>query len=99
MNAYFDRRAAGVDTAITIVAGDLNTWSPRETALRQLLMDFPQSPPVLRELTRPPFTTDHLLFRRGGSGGAQILTETYRLLDDRYYSDHHPILAWFTFER
>ena len=93
-----DQEAAPSHRVSTIVAGDLNTWSRRETALRQLLMDFPQSPPVLREPTRPPFTTDHLLFRRRSSGGARILTATYRRVDDRYYSDHHPIVAWFTFE-
>jgi len=94
-----DRKTTPPHHISTIVAGDLNTWSNRETALRQLRVDFPHSPPSLREPTRPPFTTDHLLFRRRDSGGAQILEATYRRVDNRYYSDHHPILAWFTFER
>ncbi len=84
----------------TIVAGDLNTWSTRETALRHLFEHLPDSPPALSVPTRGPFPTDHLLFRRNARWDAtpdEILTATYRRIDDPYYSDHHPIIAWFRF--
>lgn len=81
----------------TIVAGDLNTWSTREAALRHLLRAFPDSPPLLKVPTRGPFPTDHLLFRRGtGSPTSGILATSYRRVDDTYHSDHNPIIAWFT---
>ena len=94
------RSAASERPAIsTAIAGDLNTWSTRETALRLLLREFPDSPPVLQEPTRGPFPTDHLLFRRvGGSGvGDEFLFQSYRRIDATYYSDHNPIIALFRF--
>jgi endonuclease/exonuclease/phosphatase family metal-dependent hydrolase len=84
----------------TIVAGDLNTWSTRETALRHLLDHFPDSPPLMTEPTRGPFPTDHILFRTAPDTGArpdEILAGSYRRIDDSYFSDHHPILASFRF--
>ena len=84
----------------TVVAGDLNTWSTRETALRHLLDHFPQSPRPLAESTRGPFPTDHIFFRVDGTGeGARVLDSTYRRIDDTYYSDHNPIVALLSFHR
>ncbi len=86
----------------TIVAGDLNTWSTRETALRHMWSHFPESPRPLDEPTRGPFPTDHLLFRRNHyvSGAPdRIIESSYRRIDDPYYSDHHPIIAWYRFGR
>jgi endonuclease/exonuclease/phosphatase family metal-dependent hydrolase len=80
----------------TVAAGDLNTWSTRETTLRYLREHFPDSPPPLAEPTRGPFPTDHLMFR-AGAGGVRILPDSYRRVDDPYYSDHHPIVATFRF--
>ncbi len=76
----------------TVIAGDLNTWSTRETTLRHLLEHFPDSPRFLEEPTRGPFPTDHLLFRTGSGDGA-ILTSSYRRIADAHYSDHNPIVA------
>lgn len=78
----------------TVVAGDLNTWSSRETALRYLREHFPDSPPPLAEATRGPFPTDHLLFRAGAEG-IELIPGSYRRIDQPYYSDHHPIVATF----
>ncbi|UCG86635.1 MAG: hypothetical protein JSW71_22505 [Gemmatimonadota bacterium] len=82
----------------TVIAGDLNTWSTRETAVRHLLESFPDSPPLLEEPTRGLFPTDHLLFREG-ENGARVLIHTYRRIENRFYSDHHPIIAYFKFGR
>ncbi len=82
----------------TVIAGDLNTWSTRETALRHLVEYFPDSPPLLEEPTRGPFPTDHLLFR-AGQNGVQVLPSTYRRIENAYYSDHNAIVAYFKFAR
>jgi endonuclease/exonuclease/phosphatase family metal-dependent hydrolase len=87
-------------TISTIVAGDLNTWSTRETALQHLLEHFPDSPTLLSEPTRGPFPTDHLLFRGNAARGEtpdRVIETSYRRIDDTYYSDHNPIVAWFRY--
>ncbi len=89
-------------TISSVIAGDLNTWSNRETTLQHLFEHFPHSPPVLGEPTRGPFPTDHILFRHNAQRRThpdQIIASTYRRIDDPYYSDHHPIIAWFRFGR
>ena len=98
-----DLAAAGSDSASgypvsTVLAGDLNTWSNRESTLRHLREHFPDSPPPPREGTRGPFPTDHLFFRLAAGPNAPALVEdSYRRLDDRYDSDHHPLVAWLRF--
>jgi endonuclease/exonuclease/phosphatase family metal-dependent hydrolase len=82
----------------TVIAGDLNTWSTRETALRHLVEYFPDSPPLLEEPTRGPFPTDHLLFRMGRNG-MRVLPHTYKRIANAYYSDHNAIVAYFKFAR
>jgi len=82
----------------TVIAGDLNTWSARETALRHLVEYFPDSPPLLEEPTRGPFPTDHILFRTG-QDGVQVLSHTYHRIDNTYHSDHNAIVAYFKFGR
>lgn len=84
----------------TVLAGDFNTWSTNESALRFLLQFFPDSPRPLMDRTRGPFPTDHVLFRRhhGPGAAATLVPGSYRRIEDRFYSDHHPILALFKFE-
>lgn len=99
-----DRLAASRDPrpTSTLIAGDLNTWSTREAALRFLRGRFPDSPPALTEPTRGPYPTDHVLFRRTAASGAvgdRIVPGTYRRVGQRYHSDHHPVAAYFTFGR
>lgn len=81
----------------TVVGGDMNAFSRRETAIRRLRLDFPDSPGFLSEGTRGAFPTDHLFFHRGRSEGATLLPATYRRIVDRHYSDHNPVLALFAF--
>jgi endonuclease/exonuclease/phosphatase family metal-dependent hydrolase len=90
-------RDPGASPVSTIIAGDLNTWSNRETALRDLRADFPESPAPLAEPTRGPFPTDHLLFRRAAASSARIADSSYRRIDAPYYSDHHPIVIVVSF--
>lgn len=85
----------------TIAAGDANTWSHRDAALRRLREAFPDSPPALAGGTRGPFPADHLLFRRAAevNAGGTIMAGSYRRLPLDYRSDHHPLAATYRFAR
>jgi endonuclease/exonuclease/phosphatase family metal-dependent hydrolase len=85
-----DQAEAGDEPISTLLAGDFNTWSDRETTLRRLREQFPDSPPTLKEGTHGAFPTDHILFR-AGSGGVALLENSYARLNESYHSDHHPI--------
>jgi endonuclease/exonuclease/phosphatase family metal-dependent hydrolase len=74
----------------TLVAGDFNTWSTRETTLRRLREQFPDSPPALEVGTHGSFPTDHVFFRTG-SDDVGLVEDSYVRLDVSYHSDHHPI--------
>jgi len=85
-----DQAEPGGESISTLLAGDFNTWSDRETTLRRLREQFPDSPPPLEEGTHGAFPTDHILFR-AGSGGVALRENSYSRLEGSYYSDHHPI--------
>lgn len=85
-----------------IAAGDLNTFSNRETALRKLREYFFSSPPPLGVATRGPVQADHILFRGLDSGedaGTRLVPGSYTRIDDLYYSDHYPVTALFRLAR
>ncbi len=91
-------RADGVSTephpTSTVLAGDFNTWSDRETTLRRLREYFPDSPSPLGQGTHGSFPTDHILFRKSDTAGAPHLVEgSYLRVEDRHHSDHHAIMA------
>lgn len=79
-----------------VIAGDLNTWSLAglEGTLPFLRSGFPQTPCPQAE---PTFTTwwglrrtlDHIFFRLPAGWSAR-----HERIDDRYGSDHFPLLAW-----
>ena len=81
---------AGGEPIATVLAGDFNTWSSRETTLLRLREQFPDSPPPLEEGTHGAFPTDHVLFR-AGSGGITLRENSYSRLEESHHSDHHPI--------
>jgi endonuclease/exonuclease/phosphatase family metal-dependent hydrolase len=79
-----------------VLAGDLNTWSLGllESTVGYLLSRFPETPPAPDGAT---FGTgwgyarrlDHMFFRLPDGWKAR-----QRRVDDRYGSDHHPLLGW-----
>lgn len=81
---------------IVLGGGDLNTWvrGNEERAARILRDAFPQ--PEVRPDVRtvqplwllPGFVVDHLLFRL-----PETMTATYVVIEDRYGSDHHPVIG------
>ena len=92
------QRAGGVSMephpTSTVLAGDFNTWSDRETTLRRLRARFPDSPPPLGQGTHGSFPTDHILFRKADTAGVPHLVEgSYLRVEDRHHSDHHAIMA------
>lgn len=70
----------------TVVGGDLNAWTSKETAVRLMRRAFPDSPPDDGLATRGVFAADHVFFR---SQADDLHASTYRVLDSRYGSDHH----------
>ena len=78
----------------TAAGGDTNTWSDDETALQQLRIDFPESPPSGGVITRAPFPTDHIFFRQDAGRGIAIIDGSYRRTDKTYDSDHQARLLW-----
>lgn len=85
-----DQAEAAGEPISTLLAGDFNTWSDRETTLLRLRERFPDSPPPLEEGTHGAFPTDHILFR-AGAGGVALNDDSYARLSESYHSDHHPI--------
>ena len=77
-----------------VVAGDLNTWSYRETVVLRMLETYPDSPPPGNEKTRGNWPPDHLFFRAGGAS-LELVEGSYRVVDDAYGSDHKARLTTF----
>ena len=79
-----------------VVAGDLNTWSSRETVVLRMLEIYPDSPPPGREKTRGDWPPDHMFFR-AGEGAFELVEGSYRVVEDTFGSDHRARLAAFRF--
>jgi len=77
-----------------VVAGDLNTWSARETVIQRMLKTYPESPPPGRANTRGAWPPDHLFFRAGG-GPFELMEGSYRVVEDYHGSDHKARMATF----
>ena len=83
-----------------IAAGDLNTYSNRETSLRKLRRYFTASPPSFGKPTRGPVQADHIMFRQGAffeKEADHIIPGSYERVDELYYSDHYPVRARLRF--
>jgi endonuclease/exonuclease/phosphatase family metal-dependent hydrolase len=97
LGAARERQAASIVTAlapypVVVVGGDLNSWSPWDRAPQLLRASFPAAPDHDRRptLVAGPLQLrlDYLLFRATGP-----VRPTARM-NDRYGSDHHPVLGW-----
>lgn len=98
------------DTRTILVAGDLNTWSERQTAVMRLVEYFPDSPPVSDQPSRGAFPTDHIFAIVGNRGatmidgdeaaapirGLAVDQSSYELIDDAHQSDHKARLLRLT---
>jgi endonuclease/exonuclease/phosphatase family metal-dependent hydrolase len=75
----------GFAEAGTLVGGDMNSWSSKETAVRLMRRAFPDSPPDDGLTTRGIFPTDHVFFR---SDAGYLRPSELRVLERSYGSDH-----------
>jgi endonuclease/exonuclease/phosphatase family metal-dependent hydrolase len=73
-----------------VLGGDLNTWlGPTEPAWQLLTERFPDLPPDRRDVTfRDRLALDHVLFDLPDGWTAERM-----VVEPRYGSDHHPVLA------
>jgi endonuclease/exonuclease/phosphatase family metal-dependent hydrolase len=77
-----------------IVGGDINTWlGPRERAWRLLARRFTDTPELRTPTLRDRLILDHLFFDL--PDGWSVST---RVLEQRYGSDHHPVLGVIRFD-
>lgn len=81
----------------TVIGGDVNTWSEKETVIRHLVERFPESPAPTDEGTRGPFPTDHLFVRAAPGSGVSVADGSYRVIPEDYSSDHRPRLLTLRF--
>jgi len=85
--------AVRVTDAGTVVGGDLNAWTSKETAVRLMRRAFSESPPYDGVATRGIFPTDHVFFRTQTD---QLQASTYRAMEGSYGSDHRGRLLLLT---
>jgi endonuclease/exonuclease/phosphatase family metal-dependent hydrolase len=97
LGAGRERQAATIVTAlapypVAVIGGDLNSWSPWDRAPQLLRESFPSAPDQDQRptLVAGPLRLriDHLLFRAPASVRPAVR------VNDRYGSDHHPVLGW-----
>ncbi len=100
-NATRLRQAMGLVVALesmnslaTVVGGDFNTWSANESALKNLAVHFPDSPPWDGRPTRGPFPPDHILYRTVQGSRIDLVEESYRRFEETYGSDHAGRIVW-----
>jgi endonuclease/exonuclease/phosphatase family metal-dependent hydrolase len=81
------------DTDAGLLAGDFNTWFGfADRAYEETARAFPDWPPADRRATfRGLLRLDHMFFRLPEGWSA-----TYQRADDRYGSDHYPLIATLT---
>ena len=89
-----ERSPGATPSIATTAGGDTNTWSDDETALQQLRIDFPESPPSGGVVTRAPFPTDHIFFRQGTERRIELIDGSYQRTESTYNSDHQARIVW-----
>lgn len=77
-----------------VMAGDMNTWSARETVILRMLEIFPDSPSPGLENTRSGWPADHLFYRQG-EADLKLMDGSYVVIPDSHGSDHKARVATF----
>jgi endonuclease/exonuclease/phosphatase family metal-dependent hydrolase len=72
----------------TIIGGDVNSWSEKESVIQQLAERFPESPTATAEGTRGGYPTDHMFLRTFEGSQVSLDEGSYRVVPDEYGSDH-----------
>jgi endonuclease/exonuclease/phosphatase family metal-dependent hydrolase len=83
---------------VSVIGGDVNSWSEKETVIRHLSRQFPDSPPPSSEGTRGSYPTDHMFVRTFEGSNVSVADASYRVIPDAYGSDHRGRLLTLHFE-
>ena len=73
---------------VSVIGGDVNSWSEKESVIRHLSEQFPDSPPPTSEGTRGSYPTDHMFVRTFEGSNVSVADNSYRIVPDTYGSDH-----------
>lgn len=73
---------------VSVIGGDVNSWSEKESVIRHLSRQFPESPPATAEGTRGSYPTDHMFVRTFEGSNVSVADSSYRIVPDTYGSDH-----------
>ena len=73
---------------VSVIGGDVNSWSEKESVIRHLSRQFPDSPPPSGEGTRGSYPTDHMFVRTFDGSNVSVADASYRVVPDEYGSDH-----------
>jgi endonuclease/exonuclease/phosphatase family metal-dependent hydrolase len=83
-----DQLDEGDRQVATIIGGDVNSWSEKESVIRHLAEQFPESPAATAEGTRGSYPTDHIFLRTLDGSEVSLAQGSYRVVPDEYGSDH-----------
>jgi len=83
-----DELDADYGQLVAVIGGDVNSWSEKESVIRHLSEQFPDSPPASGEGTRGSYPTDHMFVRTFDGSNVSVADNSYRVIPDEYGSDH-----------
>ncbi len=83
---------------VSVIGGDVNSWSEKETVIRHLRERYPDSPVPTGEGTRGSYPTDHMFVRTIEGSNVSVADGSYRIVPDNYGSDHRGKLLILRFE-
>ena len=83
---------------VSVIGGDVNSWTEKETVIRHLRERFPDSPVPTSEGTRGSYPTDHMFVRTIEGSNVSVVDGSYRIVPDNYGSDHRGKLLILRFE-
>jgi len=92
-----DELDAGDTRLVSVIGGDVNSWSEKESVIRHLSQQFPDSPPPTSEGTRGSYPTDHMFVRTFEGSNVSVADNSYRVMPDDYGSDHRGKLLTLRF--
>jgi endonuclease/exonuclease/phosphatase family metal-dependent hydrolase len=93
-----DELDADYGQLVAVIGGDVNSWSEKESVIRHLSRQFPDSPPASGEGTRGSYPTDHMFVRTFDGSNVSVADNSYRVIPEEYGSDHRGKLLTLYFE-
>ncbi len=94
-----DEIDAGEPRPVTVLGGDANSWSEKETVVRHLRELYPESPLPTSEGTRGSYPTDHMFVAASDGSNVSVVDGSYRIIPETYGSDHRGRMLTLRFAR